>query len=194
MRSTKLQLKLFIEQNGRAFELEPFVPIFHEWIRRDALGELLIDVADYAHVHDGPGIALIGHGSDYFIDMAEGRPGLLYTRKRAAPEHPAERLRDAFQRALKACRLLEQEAALSGHVRFRTDEILFKVVDRLHVANDEAGFAALRDELTPLLEKLYGNGNVKLERVGSPKQLLGARVVAANAPNLQTLLDRATAV
>ena len=33
----------------------------------------------------GPGVVLIGHGSDYFIDEGEGRLGLLHNRKRVGP-------------------------------------------------------------------------------------------------------------
>lgn len=193
MRSNKLQIKFYIEQNGTALELEPFVPVFHDWIKRDALGELLIDVVDYAHVHRGPGVVLIGHGSDYFIDAADGRPGLLYTRKREAPSDPAERLQDAFKRALTACRLLEQEPALAGHIRFSTAEVVVRVLDRLTTSNDDASFVALKRELEPVLTKLYAGSKVEFERAGSSKELLTARVRASSSPDLETLVGRAAA-
>lgn len=191
MSSNKLQIKFFLEQNGKPIELEPFVPVFHDWIRRDALGELLIDVADYAHVKDGPGVVLIGHGSDYFLDLDQGRPGLLYTRKRGAPDNAAELVADAFRRALKACSLLERAAGLAGRVRFRTDEVLIRVPDRLAAANDDAGFAELRAQLEAPLAQLWAGSPVRIEREGSPKELLTARVRASSAPSLETLLNRA---
>ena len=45
-------------------ELAPrdFIPIFHEWIKSRRLeDEVMIDVADYSHVPDGPGVILVGH-------------------------------------------------------------------------------------------------------------------------------------
>ena len=66
----------------------------------------MIDVANYAHVPKGPGVVLIGHGSDYFIDEGEGRLGLLHSRKRGAPD-AGDRLADAFRRTLHAASLLE---------------------------------------------------------------------------------------
>ena len=56
MKSEKLQIKFFARPNA-AFELETVVPVFHRFIREHAFDELMIDVADYKHVHHGPGIA-----------------------------------------------------------------------------------------------------------------------------------------
>ena len=36
-------------------DLEPLIPIFHDWIRDRVFEELLLDVADYRHVPEGPG-------------------------------------------------------------------------------------------------------------------------------------------
>lgn len=191
MLSNKLQVKFFLEQNGKPLELAPFVPVFHEWIRNDALGELLIDVVDYAHVHDGPGVVLIGHASDYFLDLDQGRPGLMVTRKRDASGDAEQRIRDAFRRTLKACRLLEQAQSLNGHVRFRTDELLVRVVDRVAAANDEAHFQELKAELAATLAGLYAGAALRVDREGSAKELLTVRVRASSPPSLDTLANRA---
>ena len=79
MQSPKIQVKYFTQE---PVELEHFVPVFHRWIRDRVLDDMVIDVADYAHVHHGPGIVLIGNAVDYFMDQGEGRLGLLYSRKR----------------------------------------------------------------------------------------------------------------
>ncbi|MBW1832016.1 MAG: hypothetical protein JRJ10_10020, partial [Deltaproteobacteria bacterium] len=72
MQATKFQVKLY----ARAGEIElgKLIPVFHEWIRAKKItDELLIDVADYAHVPQGPGVVLIGHQSDYYLDVADNR-------------------------------------------------------------------------------------------------------------------------
>jgi hypothetical protein len=162
--------------------------VFHRWIRERVLDELAIDVADYEHVHEGPGVVLIGHAFDYYWDLGEGRPGLVYTRKRDAPA-PEVRLMDAVRRALVGCRLLEQDAALAG-LAFRTDELFVRLPDRLHAPPDAAGFAALEAELAPLAGKLYAGAQVSLERVGGPRELLAARVKSSAAPSISDLLAR----
>jgi hypothetical protein len=152
------------------------------------LDELAIDVADYEHVHEGPGVVLVGHAYDYFWDYGEGRPGLAYTRKREAPA-PEQRLADAVRRVLVGARLLEQDATLTG-LAFRTDELLVRLPDRLHAPTDDAGFAAFRAELELLAGKLYPGAAHTIERVGGARELLGARVKSNGRATVAELLAR----
>jgi hypothetical protein len=190
MEATKLQVKYFLQTNGSALELHPFIPVFHGWIRNRTLDELMIDVVDYAHVPNGPGVALIGHGSDYYLDVGEGRPGLLYSRKRQGPNEFSALLRDAFSRALKACRLIEQDDTLAHPARFRTDEILVRLPDRLHAPNTPETLAAVRPELEQILAKLYAGAKVELESWGNPQQPFGVRVRVSEQPSLDSLIAK----
>ena len=98
MEAHKLQLKIYLTpESARAVDIEDLIPVFHRWIKQRLLPELTIDVANYRHVPQGPGVVLIGHGSDYFMDEGEGRPGLLHNRKRAGLP-PGERLGDLARR------------------------------------------------------------------------------------------------
>ena len=84
MDAHKLQLKIYLTpESARTLDVEALIPVFHRWIKQRALPELTIDVANYQHVPKGPGVVLIGHGADYFLDEGEGRAGLLHNRKRA---------------------------------------------------------------------------------------------------------------
>ena len=139
MQATKFQVKLYTRAGD--IELEKLVPVFHEWIRAKKISdELLIDVADYAHVPQGPGVVLIGHQSDYYLDVADNRPGLLYSRKRGFDGDFQAGIDDAFRRALGACQLLEEESSLG--LQFATDEVLFRVKDRLSAPNGDATYDA----------------------------------------------------
>jgi len=110
MSPSKLQLKLFAEGNGQHPSSEAFIPVFHRWIKDHVLAELVIDVANYAHVPKGPGVVLIGHTGDYYLEDGEGRFGLLYSRKRGLASATLEaRLGDLFRRTLHAASLLEKE-------------------------------------------------------------------------------------
>ena len=44
-------IKFFIE-NSEAINLADYAAVFNSWIQKHALEELLIDVADYLHVHN----------------------------------------------------------------------------------------------------------------------------------------------
>lgn len=185
MKSEKLQIKFFAKPSP-SFELEAVVPVFHRFIREHAFDELMIDVADYKHVKHGPGIALIGDANDYFLDEGEGRPGLLFSRKRHGAG-PDGRLREGFARALRACTLLEAAPELAGKLTFATDEILIRLPDRLNAPNDEQSFAEARTEIGALIEKLYGPGATITRGPGAPEPL-SLRVKTTSSPALAALL------
>ncbi|MDQ4076387.1 MAG: hypothetical protein M3220_09100, partial [Chloroflexota bacterium] len=158
---------------------------------------LLIDVADYKHVHHGPGVSLVGHEGDYAIDMGDGRPGLLYRRKREWDDDPSldpsqtlqQRLRTVFRLALRACQVIEAERALGGQIMFRTDEVELTFSDRLRTPNAPETLDALRGTIESMLAELYPDIDVAVERISEdPRRPLALRIHAPGAPSLATLL------
>lgn len=184
MQANKIHIKIYANNPP---EPDKLVPVFHGWIREKKLDELAIDVADYEHVHEGPGVVLVGHAFDYYWDLGDGRPGLIYSRKRETPPEET-RLADAVRRALVGARLLEQDPALQG-LSFRTNELLVRLPDRLRAPSNAAGFEALKLELEPLVAKLYGVP-ATIERVGNDRELLAARVTVLSAGSVAELLAR----
>jgi hypothetical protein len=172
MQATKFQVKLYTRAGE--IELDKLIPVFHEWIRAKKISdELLIDVADYAHVPQGPGVVLIGHQSDYYLDVADNRPGLLYSRKRGFEGDLRAGIDDAFQRALNACQLLEEESSLG--LQFATDEVLFRVQDRLAAPNEDATYDAYKPPLEQTASAFFG-GAPSLERVGTDREPFSVRI------------------
>ena len=153
------------------FDLTRVIPVFHRWIQDGALaGELAIDVADYRHVPEGPGVILVAHQAIYGLDQGDGTLGLLYDRRAPVDGTPQERLRQAARAALRACRLLEEDAALTGALRFDGGRLQVSVNDRALAPNTEATDRALRPEVERLLESLWGAGNHAVERLGEPRE------------------------
>lgn len=183
----RIQLKLYA-QPGFTIDAHRSVRVYHRWIKERVLPEQLVDVADYSHVHHGPRVALIGHGSDYYLDDSEGRPGLLYFRKRAAPP-PHERLADAFRHCLTAARLLENDAGFEAPPKFGTGEVRLRFVDRLLAPNTDAGYEPLRELVEHFLAELYRQP-VKVAREGTEREPLSLRIEADPAPTLDRLLER----
>ncbi len=194
MESVKYDLKLFLQEPAEV-DLQDFIPVFHDWIQHQCLDELLIDVVDYRHVHNGPGVMLIAHDAHYAMDMADGRMGLLYSRRRET--HPTrnaiqsvtERLQSVVQCALTACQLLEAEPSLQGRLRFRTDELLLRVNDRL-VSPVPAAFDDLQAHLGPVLERLYPDHQVEMERCGGPMSRLAVKITASDDTDMGRLHSR----
>src|SRR2546423_6056582 len=137
MASYKLSIKLFAEDpsTGRQPTLgaPDFVPVFHPWIQTHAVPDhLLVDVADYDHVEAGPGTALIAHEGNFYTDRADHRLGIMYQRKQPLANSTfADRLAFVFRTTLEAAARLESDPSLSSKLRFRTDEAILRIHDRL---------------------------------------------------------------
>ena len=194
MESVKVDLKLFL-QGSADVELQDVIPVFHDWIQHQRLDELLIDVVDYRHVHDGPGVMLIAHDAHYAMDMADGHMGLLYSRRRET--HPArnaiqsvtERLQSVLQCALAACQRLETEPALQGRLKFRGDELLLRINDRL-VSPTLANFDDLQTHLQPVLARLYPDHQVEVQSCGGSDSRLAVAIKVAEDAGVATLCSR----
>ena len=146
-------LKVFFAP-GAEPDVRAFIPIFHRWIQTNAVDGLLIDVADYTHLTDGPAVLLAGHEGNYAIDRTDGRPGLCYYRKQPAAGPLADRLALIGRTLLAAAVRLESDAAGAG-CRFAGSEIQFIANDRLLAPPAAATVAALRPHLAAFLRTLF---------------------------------------
>ena len=183
----RLSVKYFVAEPAR-IDLERVAPVFHSWIQEKKLPGVLIDVADYRHVHQGPGVILIGHEADWGIDCLEGKPGLLHTQKRWASGDLALRLESLFRNAIAAMKLLEGEPALQGAFRFQAGRAEVSLLDRLQAPNEAKSFDALRDAVASAAAKVYGGRTAAVARVeGDPRSPLRLHVEIPGAPALGAL-------
>ncbi len=185
----RIGIKFFAELPAPV-DLSRFIPLFHRWIQTAAVEGLLIDVADYSHVPDGPGIMLIAHEGHYAIDSTGGRVGLLYDRKRHLDGDPAAGLGAACRVALRACQQLESAEELKGSMRFPGDELQIIANDRLAAPNTDQTMAAFQPLLRPLLGTLYGDGKWEISRPEDRRERFSVTVKAAAPVAVSTLLER----
>lgn len=189
MDATRLDLKLFVEDSSR-FELSELIPVFHGWIQRNVIeDELLIDVADYSHVVDGPGVLLVGHEAQYGLEQGKGRTGLLYSQRRARVDSFASALRYSLVHALRAASLLQKEASLVGKLEFSGQEILLRINDRLRAPNTLESYKALEPELRAQFSQLF-DAELSLEPAPPSGELLTIHVRCAKPSNADALLAR----
>jgi hypothetical protein len=189
----RLNLKLFVTD---APSLRPaeLAPIFHGWIqRRELAPDLLIDVADYSHVADGPGVVLIAHEGHYAFDALQGQLGFSYSLRRAkvaAGFEPA--LRYGLRQLLTGVNLLLHEPSLQGRLQFDMQRLKLQINDRLRAPNRAETWAELRPEAQPALGAIFDTG-VRVEadppglglftlQVKSPKPFTPSELLAAVAP------------
>jgi hypothetical protein len=190
MDSHKLSLKLFAD-NAERITHDAIVPILHHWIQQQGIPDhLLIDVADYAHVPNGPGTLIVAHEANIHFDREEGRPGLFYFRKQpvAGAESFRERVAAVFRAAVFAANMLQSDPGVAG-IKFRTDEIVFRIHDRLLAPNTAETFNAVRGDLQSFLAELF-KGDVALEHKQGAERLFEVRIRSNGKANLADLLGR----
>ncbi len=183
-----VNVKLFLK-DPETVDLESLIPVFHEWIQSQSGNDLLLDVADYRHVRSGPGMVLIGHEGNYSLDNAGGRLGVRYNRKTALEGSNQDRLVQAMQTALEACRRLEAEPSLDGKIQFNGHEIEVTINDRLLAPNREETRSAAEPELRMLFEALFGEADFTTTYAQDPRSLFSVRVRTVRDFDTAELLD-----
>ncbi len=146
------------------------IAVFHRWIQESALNETLIDVADYLHVPQGPGIILVAHEGIYSLDTENGRLGLTYTRRTALDGTDEERLRQAVEAVGRAAELLESSPEFHGKLAFDRGQWEVAANDRLLAPNTPETFEKLRPALAGVFP------GKQLAHVGERRQLLRVAV------------------
>ena len=195
MDSHKLIVKLFLDDPA-AVDESAFVPVFHSFIQTHAIPDhLLIDVADYQHVPDGPGVVLVSHEANFYMDHNVGRRlGLMYQRKQPYPGADTfrDRLALTFAAALRTAVRLEDEPAFDGRLKFRADHAVFRINDRLLAPNTRQTFEQVAPDLRRFALDAYGPsaGDIALDHKPSPLTLFEVGIKASRPVDVRALLDR----
>ena len=185
-----------------AFDPGEAIPVFHDWVREQSCPELLVDVADYRHVPDGPGVLLIGHQADYALGSAGAGPSaggeasavsalsLRYQRKATLPGTNAERLAQALASTLRAALRLAAEPALAGRLRFILDGLRVVVNDRLLAPNTPQTAAVLLPELEAWFAGVLGHEEFSFVWDSEPRRRFGVTLRSPRPTELAALLAR----
>jgi len=169
--------------------LDALIPVFHSWIQDQVCDELLLDVADYRHVPDGPGIVLIGHEANYSVDHTDGRLGLRYNRKTVSPGTNQDRLEQAVRSTIRAAQRLAEDAPEGEKLAINGQEMEIWINDRLLAPNREETRSALASELRTFLDKLFAGSSYTLSFDPDPRKLLTARIACDRKFSVSELLE-----
>lgn len=186
MELQKISVKVFAAE-PHDVPLTDFIDIFHSWIQ--ATDGVYHDVADYSHMHAGPGIVLVAENANLSIDETENRRGLLFNQKTRLAGSNQEKLRTVLLSALENCRRLEKEPALHGKLRFLPNQILIVVNDRLIAANTEECFEEIKSEIESVARVLFGEAGVALERDRDARKRFNVRINSSRPVDLESLLS-----
>lgn len=139
-------------------DIEAAVPVFQQWIRTGVVDGMLIDVARYKHVPNGPGVMLIGHDGDYSVEERGERVSLRYTLKRDTPPSAADAVELALGRLQLAAAAFRRDLGLG----VRDDAVEVTISDRLRAPNTPE----MRTELVPQVRAAVAAGTGRSAAVG----------------------------
>jgi hypothetical protein len=74
-------------------------------------------------------------------------------------------------------------------LRFRGEEAVLIINDRLIAPNTDETFSALRADIEALARRLFGQSEFTLERESDPRRRFGVRIRAATPLTTKTLLE-----
>jgi hypothetical protein len=189
MNLQKINVKFFMEK-GADIPLASFIPVFHRWIQEDKLEGMLVDVTEYTHVYQGPGVLLIAHEANYSLDEEKGKRGFLYNQKRTPEKSVEDHLKTAFRRVLTACSLLEREPGLAGKMKFSSNHLQVFVNDRLEAPYSPESLGALEETLNPFLNRLYEGGKYLMLHEKDPQKRAGFEIKFEKTADIETLLKK----
>lgn len=170
-----IAFKIFVD-GELTTDWEQFINVFHGWVAAQSMQEMMIDVADYRHVPNGPGVVMTGHEADYYMDNTGGKPGLRYVCKVETDGSNADRIQKAYEAASTACNRLEAE--LSG-LKFSRTNFELTVNDRASAPNDDATRSELSSSLPGILETVLGSA-ASIEVQTDTRKLSGATIQIAS--------------
>ena len=182
-----VNVKLLVK-DSQGLDVELLVPIFHGWIQEKVFEDRLLDIADYRHVIDGPGVILIGFEGDYSVDDTDGRRGIRYNRKVAFEGSNQDRLKQAAKSALQAAQRLETETTLGDKLQFNGQGIEVFINDRLLAPNNEKTRAGVKADFDQFFQKLFAGVDYSLSYEENPRRLLTVNAKASRPFTVADLL------
>ena len=137
MNLQKFGIKLFFQPNG-SYPYRDFIPELHRWIQNDSIPDhMLIDVVDYSHILDGPGVMMVAHEGHFSIDQENNKPGILYMRKTEITGMFKERFNKVLSTTILAAHLLSKNKVKKS-VDFSPNSFRFICNDRRLADNIDA--------------------------------------------------------
>ena len=150
----KFGVKLFFNTNG-SINSKDFIPVFHSWIQDNIFDDhLLIDVADYSHIPDGPGVMLVAHEGNFSLDQENQQPGIMYMRKTEIAGSFTERFNMVLSIVIKAANRLSDNN-ICKQVDFKPNSLRFIANDRLYAENTADNQDLYKQKIQKVLDAKY---------------------------------------
>ena len=182
----KFGIKLYFTTNG-SLDSKDFIPVFHEWIQEKAVSEhILIDVADYSHIPDGPGVMLIAHEGHFSLDQENHQPGIMYMRKTEMDGTFNDRFNKILSTVIEAADRLRNNN-INKDINFINNSFRFIANDRLYAENTIENQTLYKKKMKNVLNEIYPDSNVEFVDVSNENERLAFTI---NFNNDIDILDK----
>ncbi len=186
----KIAIKLYARA-GTEFAPAELIPLLHGWIQKRSVEGTLIDVADYSHVPDGPGLMLIAYEGVYSFEAGSGAPGLVYSNRRGLEDGDlGSRVKSSMRLALAACEQYGRDADASDGGVFPGSSWELISNDRLLAPATDLTYDELEPVVSKVCEELYGETKFRVARLGGGRERAALRVDVDEPFSPSQLLER----
>lgn len=172
---TPQRVQLSLPVTAAPEDLRPAIDVFHRFIQQGLVEGMVLDVADYRHVPDGPGVMLVGHDVDYGISQE----AFTVVRKRHGEDDLDTQVRDLLRMGLGFIEAVADDPRLEVSVDTGTPTVT--VLDR-RLGDPAAVGDAVHAVLAPLAAELFGDAaDVTVVPADDPRRAPGVRIDADDA-------------
>lgn len=179
----KLTIKVAIETPSE-LDVQSFMSTMGDWIQNETVPGTLIDVADYTHMVDGPGVVLVSHEANWGLDEQDGWKGLSYGVKIEKEETLAEQIIHAYKTVLIGCEAIEETPRHDG-LEFAVGNFTLVVNDRMTGVQNSENQAMLKEATESFLKDTLGCSDYSVTIETDSKKRLGVKVEANDAPSVK---------
>lgn len=184
-------LKMFLKQPVES-DADFFVRLFHGWIQDQSLEDhLLVDVHNYNHMHEGPGILLVAHQAHFHLNLESRPPFFLYLRKKTAQTGPVT-FPGLFLSGLRAAVQLQAARAPEGGELFDQTQFQIVAADRLRFPGGREGSKLLGQALRDSLDRFLDTFHFEIEETdGDPRgrATVTVRAKGDREPGLEAMIE-----
>ena len=175
MKLQKFGVKFFLKTRS-SFDSKDFIPIFHNWIQNKIINDhLLIDVTDYSHIPDGPGIMLIAHEGYFSFDQENHKPGIMYMRKTNIDGDFTQRFVKVLAITIQAANHLRVNN-INKHIDFKKNSFRFIANDRRLAENTPENQNLYQVEVQKALAEVYSASEVEYDNISIENERLAFTV------------------
>ena len=165
--------------NG-SYSSKDFIPVFHTWIQTKLVKDhLLIDVADYSHIPDGPGVMLVAHEGHFSLDQENFQPSIMYMRKTEMEGDFKDRFNQVLSITTEAANRLRNND-ITNDVDFISNSFRFIANDRLYAENTRDNQNIYKKEIQKAINNKYPDSKVEFEDFSSENERLAFTVNFSN--------------